>query len=170
MKKILFIFLVSGILGTVPLEAETLPKPSFPVEMGELPEVPTQTPEEEVAAGWKLEKNYTVVLESKLNVFVPLEIISDIDIDAVVIDKEEATIPFEIVLNKEPERKDYYKLKFSETEIDIDNDGRIDTVIYSPKYINQRIIRENYVKIQGENISEDGKYSKKIYITVEVDE
>lgn len=171
MKKILFLFLISGALGINNLQANPVTIPSFPIEGEvEFPELPSETPEEEALAGWKLEKNYTAVLESKLDVFVPLEIISDIDIDAVVVDNEEVKIPFDVELNKEPEKKDYYKLKFSETEIDIDNDGKIDTVIYSPKYINQRIVRENYVKIQGENISKDGEYSKKIYITVEVDE
>lgn len=147
-------------------------KPVVPTENGdiELPEAPKKSTEEELAAGWKLQKNYTALLESKLNVFVPLEILSDIDINAVVIDSEELNIPFEIELNKEPEKKDYYKLKFSETEIDIDNDGKIDTQIYSPKYINQKIASENYVNIKGANISKDGDYYKKIYITVEVDE
>ncbi|MGL5723494.1 hypothetical protein [Cetobacterium sp.] len=147
-------------------------KPVIPTENGniEIPELPNKTTDEELAAGWKLQKNYTALLESKLNVFVPLEILSDIDINAVVIDNEELNVPFEIELNKEPEKKDYYKLKFSETEIDIDNDGKIDTYIYSPKYINQRILKENYVNIKGSNISKDGDYYKKIYITIEVDE
>lgn len=147
-------------------------KPVIPTENGniEIPELPNKTTNEELAAGWKLQKNYTALLESKLDVFVPLEILSDIDINAVVIDDEELNIPFEIELNKEPEKKDYYKLRFSETEIDIDNDGKIDTYIYSPKYINQRIVKENYVNIKGSNISKDGDYYKKIYITIEVDE
>ena len=147
-------------------------KPTIPTENGnvELPELPNKTTDEELAAGWKLQKNYTALLESKLEVFVPLEILSDIDINAVVIDNEELNIPFEIELNKEPEKKDYYKLKFSETEIDIDNDGKVDKYIYSPKYINQKIIKENYVNIKGANISKDGNYYKKIYITIEVDE
>lgn len=147
-------------------------KPVIPTENGniEIPELPNKTTDEELAAGWKLQKNYTALLESKLDVFVPLEILSDIDINAVIIDNEELNIPFEIELNKEPEKKDYYKLKFSETEIDIDNDGKIDTYIYSPKYINQRIVKENYVNIKGSNISKDGDYYKKIYITIEVDE
>lgn len=147
-------------------------KPLIPTENGniELPELPNKTTDEELAAGWRLQKNYTAMLESKLEVFVPLEILSDIDINAVVIDNEELNIPFEIELNKEPEKKDYYKLKFSETEIDIDGDGKIDTSIYSPKYINQRIVKENFVNIKGSNISKDGDYYKKIYITIEVDE
>ncbi|MGL5122601.1 MAG: hypothetical protein ACRC6K_00325 [Fusobacteriaceae bacterium] len=124
----------------------------------------------QLGKGWKLEKNYTVLLESRLNIFVPLEILSDIDINAVVIDGEEVNIPFEISLNREPKKKDYYKLKFSETKIDIDNDGLIDTTIYSPKYINQKIVKESYVNIKGANISKDGDYYKKIYITIEVDE
>lgn len=119
---------------------------------------------------WVLEKNYTVMVEAKLNVAVPLEILSDIEINAIVIDDEEVDVPFDIELNKEPDRKNYYKLKYSQTEIDIDKDGNPDTYIFSPKYLNQRIVTENYVKIKGKNISKDGEYSKKIYITMEIEE
>lgn len=142
----------------------------FAEDKMELPEVPTKTSDEELKNGWRLEKNYTAFLESKLNVFVPLEILSDVDIKAVVMDDEELNIPFNIELNKEPSKKNYYKLKFSETNIDIDNDGQIDTQIYSPKYINQKIVKESCVKIKGKNISKDGEYYKKVYITIEVDE
>ncbi|MGL5413965.1 hypothetical protein [Cetobacterium sp.] len=175
MKRKLIILFGAIILGAT----QTYSSPTIndvvttiPTENGnvELPEPPQKSTDEEIQAGWKLEKNYTALLQSKLNVFVPLEILSDIDINAVVIDDEELNIPFELELNKEPEKKDYYKLKFSENEIDIDSDGKIDTFIYSPKYINQRIVKENYVQIKGKNISKDGDYYKKIYITIEVDE
>ncbi len=171
-----FVVLLCGILCATSIYSKPIIegtiKPIVPTESGdiELPELPNKTSDEELAAGWKLEKNYTALLESKLNVFVPLEILSDIDINAIVIDNEELNIPFEIELNKEPEKKDYYRVKFSETEIDIDNDGKIDTYIYSPKYINQRIVKENYVNIKGANITKDGDYYKKIYITIEVEE
>lgn len=171
-----FIMILCSVLYSISIYSnpvvDGIIKPTIPIENEniELPEVPNITPAEELAAGWRLQKNYTALLETKLNVFVPLEILSDIDINAVVIDSEELNIPFEIELNKEPEKKDYYKLKFSETEIDIDNDGKVDTYIYSPKYINQKILRENYVNIKGSNISKDGDYYKKIYITIEVDE
>ncbi|WP_407536465.1 hypothetical protein [Cetobacterium somerae] len=174
-KKWVFI-LGSIVLGVTSIYAnpvvDGITKPVIPSEgIGiELPELPKRDTEDELETGWRLEKNYTAFLESKLNVFVPLEILSDIDINAVVIDDEELNVPFELEMNKEPERKDYYKLKYSETEIDIDNDGQIDTFIYSPKYINQRVIKDNYVLIKGKNISKDGDYYKKIYITIEVDE
>lgn len=174
LKKIIMLFCyilwTTSIYSNPTISVTT--KPIIPTENGniELPEVPSKTLDEELAAGWKLQKNYTALLESRLNVFVPLEILSDIDINAVVIDNDELNIPFDIELNKEPEKKDYYKLKFSETEIDIDNDGKIDTYIYSPKYINQRVLKENYVNIKGANITKDGNYYKKIYITIEVDE
>ena len=115
-----------------------------------------------------LEKTFTVMLEAKVNVFVPLEILSDIDLKAVVIDNQEIDVPFEIEMNREPEQKDYYKLRFSETEIDIDKDGTSDTFIYAPKYINSRIVDESYVKIKGSGIKEEGVYKKKVYITIEV--
>lgn len=119
---------------------------------------------------WTLEKNYTILLESKINVQVPLEIISDVEIDTLILDNEEKYIPFEIGVNKSPEKNNYYKLSFSENEIDIDNDGKIDTFIYTPKYINKKTIKDNYVKIVGENISKDGTYNKKVSITIEIDE
>lgn len=172
LKKLLLIgsLLTTIVYGT---SIKTAPiKPTLPPEMQgvELPTPPDKTTKEELESGWRLEKNYTAILESKMNVFVPLEILSDIDINAIIIDSEDLNIPFDIELNKEPDRKNYYKLKFSETEIDIDNDGKIDTFIYSPKYINQKIVSENYVNIKGANISKDGDYYKKIYITIEVDE
>ena len=107
------------------------------------------------------------MIEAKVNIFIPLEIVSDIDIEATVYGDQIVEVPFEIELNKEPEKKDYYKLTYSETEIDIDSDGRVDTYIYSPKFINTRYIRDNYVKIYGERISSEGDYIKKVYVTVE---
>lgn len=133
-----------------------------------IPELPKASTEDELNQGWQLEKNYTAALESKLNVFVPLEILSDIDINAVVIDNEILKIPFDVELNKKPEKENYYKLKFTETEIDIDEDGQVDTRIFTPKFINQRIVKENYVEINGKNITKDGDYQRKIYITIEV--
>lgn len=114
-----------------------------------------------------LEKNYTVMVEAKVNIFVPLEIISDINIDATVYGDQVVEVPFEIELNKEPEKKNYYKLKYSEIEIDIDNDGRIDTYIYSPEFVNTKYIKDNYLRIYGERISREGDYTKKVYVTVE---
>lgn len=143
--------------------------PPLDEELPLIPFVPI-TPEEMVEENGKriLEKTFTVMLETRVNVFVPLEILSDIDLKAVVIDDQEIDVPFEIEMNREPEQKDYYKLKFSETEIDIDKDGTPDTFIYAPEYINSRIIDESYVKIKGSGIKEEGVYKKKVYITIEV--
>lgn len=118
----------------------------------------------------KLQKTYTVALETKVNVFIPLEVMSDIDIEATIIGNQVAQIPFEIELNRTPEKKDYYSVKYSKNELDIDDDGQIDTYIYSPKYINERVSKDNYVKIFGEKISKDGMHKKKVYVTVEVGE
>lgn len=119
---------------------------------------------------WILEKNYTVILEEKIKVEVPLEIITDMEIDTIILDNEEVDIPFEVSLNKKPDKNNYYKLKFSETEIDIDKDGKIDTKIYAPSYINKKVIKDSYVNIKGENISKEGSHSKKVSVTIEVDE
>ncbi|MGL5568353.1 MAG: hypothetical protein ACRDB9_03825, partial [Cetobacterium sp.] len=83
---------------------------------------------------WKLEDSYTINLDTKVQVVVPLEIITDVDIKALIIDDEQVTIPFELEMNKEPNKQNFYVLNYSETEIDIDEDGTVDTFIYSPKY------------------------------------
>lgn len=146
-------------------------KPNFPSEIPLIPLVPalpntTENIDEEGNIR-NLEKNFTVMIEAKVNVFIPLEIVSDINIDATVYGNQIVEVPFEIELNKEPEKKNYYRLKYSETEIDIDSDGKIDTYIYSPEFINARYIKDNYVKIYGDKISREGDYTKKVYITVE---
>lgn len=154
------------------LHAGDLIRPNlFPKEMPLIPLIPALPTKienvDEEGNIRNLEKNYTVMIEAKVNIFVPLEIVSDIDIDATVYGDQIVEVPFDIELNKEPERKDYYKLKYSETEIDIDGDGKKDTFIYSPEFANTRYIRDNYVEIQGANITKEGDYQKKIYVTVE---
>lgn len=70
---------------------------------------------------------------------------------------------------KEPDKKDYYKLKFSENEIDIDKNGTIDTYLYTTKYINSKISDGNFVNIKGSGISTEGTFYKKVYLTIEVE-
>ncbi|MGL5459686.1 MAG: hypothetical protein ACRDBY_08725, partial [Cetobacterium sp.] len=98
---------------------------------------------------WKLEDSYTINLDTKVQVVVPLEIITDVDIKALIIDDEQVTIPFELEMNKEPNKQNFYVLNYSETEIDIDGDGTVDTFIYSPKYINKKLVKDNYLYIDG---------------------
>ena len=117
-----------------------------------------------------LEKNTSVYLESKVNVYVPLEIISDVDIDALIIDDSQVKIPFNVELNREPERQNYFMLKYSQTEIDMDQDGKIDTYIYSSPFLNKKIKEDNVVYIDGKNISKEGKFEKVVYMTIEVRE
>lgn len=117
-----------------------------------------------------LEKVYNVYLDMKVNVYVPLEIVSDVNIYATVLGNEILEIPFDLELNRKPEKNNYYSIKYSDIVLDIDNDGEDDTYIYSPKYINERVETNNYVKIYGEKISNEGIYKKRIYMTVEVGE
>lgn len=117
-----------------------------------------------------LEKVYNVYLDMKVNVYVPLEIVSDVNIYATVLGNETLEIPFDLELNRKPEKNNYYSIKYSDMVLDIDNDGEDDTYIYSPKYINERVETNNYVKIYGEKISNEGIYKKRIYMTVEVGE
>ncbi len=117
-----------------------------------------------------LEENTTVYLESKVNIFVPLEIISDVDIETLIVDDQKVKIPFEVELNRVPEKKDYYKLHYSETEIDIDEDGQTDTYIYSSPFINTKIKTDNILYIDGAKISKEGTFKKKVYMTIEIRE
>lgn len=152
--------------------------PSFPdnpeIERPEIPliplvpSLPTQAENvDEEGNIRELEKNFTLMLESKVDVYVPLEVVSDISIDALVLGDETVQVPFEIELNREPEKKNFYKIVYSDNKLDIDNDGKIDTYIYSPEFANTKVITDNYVEIQGKNISQDGDYQKKVYITIE---
>lgn len=181
-KKILLLSLLlsSILLGNdeVNNKVEIMDKPtilpSFPDERLEIPMIPLNpalpTKVENIDEEGNirhLEKNYTLIMESKIKIFVPLEIISDISVNATLFGDETAKIPFDIELNREPEKKDFYKIIYSEKEIDIDNDGKKDTFIFSPEYANTKIITNNYVEIQGKNISKDGEYQKKVYITIE---
>lgn len=134
------------------------------------PSIPT-TPQEDIEESGDiriLEKTFTVMLEAKVNVFVPLEVITDIDIKETVVGNQIVDIPFEIELNRKPEKENYYSLKYSENIIDIDADGKYDTYIYSPQYINDKVEKNNFVRIYGENISREGTYKKDVYITVEI--
>lgn len=117
-----------------------------------------------------LEKTYTIMLEAKVNVFIPLEIISDINLETTIIGDEVKEIPFDIELNRKPERDNYYSIKYSESVIDIDDDGKPDTYISSPNFVNEKTTSSNYVKIYGKNISKEGKHRKTIYVTVEAGE
>lgn len=132
------------------------------------PAIPTKGENIEEDEVRQLEKTYTVMMESKVNVFVPLEVISDINLEATVVGDQELELPFEVELNRKPEKSNYYVLKYSQNILDIDGDGQNDTYIYSPPYINDKIIKNNYVKIYGGKISKEGTHKKDVYITVEV--
>ncbi|MCI6152127.1 hypothetical protein [Fusobacterium perfoetens] len=149
--------------------------PDFEFPKGEIPlvpimpEIPTTGRDKDKEGNIRLlEKTYTVMLEAKVNVFVPLEVITDINIEGTVVGDQILDIPFEIELNRKPEKENYYRLKYSENIIDIDNDGNPDTYIFSPKYINEKLSKDNFVRVYGSNISKEGTYKKDIYITVEV--
>ena len=100
-------------------------------------------------------------------VIVPLEIISDIEIQAMVIDDQEIEVPFEIEFNKTPDKNRSYSINYSQTEIDIDEDGVDDTFIYSNRNIDSKILKDNKVVIKGANISKEGYHEKIIYLEVE---
>lgn len=139
-------------------------------EIPELPQLPTEDKQEQSGKIRKLLRNTTVMLQSKVEVSVPLQIMSDVDIETMVVDEQKLEIPFDIELNKEPDIKDYYKIKYSENNIDIDNDGQVDTVIYSPPYLNTKIVEDNIVYIDGGKISKEGTHKRKVYMTIEVKE
>ena len=160
MKKLFALFFL--ILNTAVFSEESGPIiPMLPL----LPSMPVNPEAEGKPVPLEVK---TVIMKMETEIVVPLEIISDTEIQAMVIDDQKAVVPFEIEMNKEPDKKDYYKLNYSETEIDIDDDGKTDTFIYSNEYINSKIEKDNRVEIQGENISKEGYHEKIIYMTVEI--
>lgn len=158
-------------LPLLPEDYESQPNllPGIPIIPG-LPNEETTTNNNDEIKKWKLENSYVINLDTKVQVVVPLEIITDVDIKALIIDEEKLNIPFELEMNKEPDKENFYILNYSEKEIDIDGDGVLDTFIYSPKYINKKLVTDNYLYIDGSNISREGVHKKKIYITVELKE
>lgn len=118
----------------------------------------------------KLINSGVLEVSLKAEVIVPLEVISDVHIKALVVDNENLEIPFEVELNRKPEAAGIYRLNFSKTALDIDDDGVIDTEIFASKNIDSKNIKDNYVKITGKNISKEGTHKKRVYITVEVND
>lgn len=159
MKKFIGIFFLIFNIGLY-AEGENIIVPMIPL----LPSMPANPEAEEKPVPLETK---TIIMKMETEIEVPLEIISDTEIQALIIDDQRAVVPFEIEMNKEPDKKDYYKLNYSETEIDIDEDGEVDTKIYSNEFINSKIEKENYVVIEGKNISKEGYHEKIIYLTVE---
>ncbi|MGL5725166.1 hypothetical protein [Cetobacterium sp.] len=179
LKNKFYLIVLSYLLNTLsysnidkdrPLLPDNL-KPNIPIETPLIPLLPSLPSEveniDEDGNIRYLEKNYTVMVEAKVNIFVPLEIVSDININADVYGDQVVNVPFTLELNKSPEKLNYYKLKYSETELDIDNDGRNDVFIYSPEYINTRYVIDNYIQIHGDKITKEGNYKKTVYVTIE---
>ena len=114
MKKLLGLFMLINILSFSNVI------PSIPVIPNtgntdiDIPKLPTEDKTEKDGSIRRLLSNTTVMMESRLNVVVPLEIISDIDIKAMVVDDERVEVPFSLELNKEPDLKDHYRVKYSE--------------------------------------------------------
>ena len=160
-KKIIMLCLVAFSISSFAEEDKEIIIPMIPL----LPSIPANP--EEKGLPIPLETK-TVIMKMETEIKVPLEIISDIEVQAMVIDNQEVTVPFEIEMNKEPDKKDYYKLHYSETEIDIDNDGKVDTHIYSNKFLNSKVEKDNKVVIEGKNISKKGYHEKIIYLTIDI--
>lgn len=167
MKKLLGILMMIIAINATGAEDKAPVVPMIPL----LPALPVQPAGDGTQNGGETVRKpletKTLIMEMEVEVVVPLEIISDVEIQAMVIDEQEIEVPFEIEMNKEPDKKDFYKLNFTETEIDIDDDGQDDTYIYSTKFINSKIEKDNKVVIKGKNISKEGRHRKIIYITVE---
>ena len=168
MKKIAIFLLTCSIAFA---SETTKEKPTIEEILENDKNVPGFVPDENIdkTDGYRiLEKTFTVMMENKINVFVPLEIVTDIDIEATVIENQQIKVPFDIELNRKPEKQGHYIVKFTETEIDIDEDGAIDTYIYTPEFLEEKINKGNYVEIFGEKISEEGTYNRKVYMMVDV--
>ena len=167
MKKLLGILMAFMTINIIGAEEKLPIVPMIPL----LPAIPSQTIVDGTQTDGEVIKKpietKTIIMGMEVEVVVPLEIISDVEVKAMVIDEQEIEVPFEIEVNKVPDKKDFYRLNFTETEIDIDDDGQDDTYIYSSKFINSKIEKDNKVIIKGKNISKEGYHKKIIYITVE---
>ena len=114
-KMVTFLFLIIS-LFSFGAENKIPNMPNLPPinkdEIPELPQLPTEDKQEQNGKVRKLLRNTTVMLQSKVEVSVPLQIVSDVDIETMVIDEQKLEIPFDIELNKEPDIKDYYKINY----------------------------------------------------------
>lgn len=167
MKKIILTFyffinfsILIAVEGSIPLLPLLPAIPTDKIEQGENGEPIVR----------KLISSGILEVELKAEVIVPLEVISDVHIKALVVDDENLEIPFEVELNRKPEAVGIYRLNFSKTALDIDDDGVIDTEIFASKNIDNKKVKDNYVKITGKNISKEGTHKKRVYITVEVND
>lgn len=162
MKKIL-LALFTLIIG-INIKGEDIVKPEDPIipMVPILPAIPNGGENSRTPLETK-----TVIMGVTTEVIVPLEIISDIEIQAMVIDDQEIEVPFEIEFNKTPDKNRSYSINYSQTEIDIDEDGVDDTFIYSNRNIDSKILKDNKVVIKGANISKEGYHEKIIYLEVE---
>lgn len=165
MKKIL-LALFTLIIG-INIKGEDIVKPEDPIipMVPILPAIPNGGENSRTPLETK-----TVIMGVTTEVIVPLEIISDIEIQAMVIDDQEIEVPFEIEFNKTPDKNRSYSINYSQTEIDIDEDGVDDTFIYSNRNIDSKILKDNKVVIKGANISKEGYHEKIVYIDVEIHE
>ena len=143
---------------------------SFAIRCEEVVVTDTTLPEEEKYLGRTKLKSTTIEVDSKAKVYVPLQIVSDVEIKALVVDNREISVPFDIEFNKAPERNGLYEVSFSEEQIDIDKDGTLDTFIHSPKKVTGKVLTGNRVDIKGAGISKEGTHKKRVYMTVEVKE
>ncbi len=165
MKKLMLILLI--LMGSFSIYGEQEEKPEDPI----IPMIPIlpALPNGGENSRTPLETK-TVIMGMKTEVVVPLEIISDVEIQAMVIDDQEIEVPFEIEFNKTPDKNRNYAIKYSETEIDIDGDGAKDTFIYANRNVDSKILKDNKVVIKGKNISKEGYHEKIVYIDVEIHE
>ena len=124
---------------------------------------------------WRLiENGKEMTMKVQANIVTPLQIMTDLDVKATVVDNQKLEIPFKLEMNKydilqsinEDNPNKTYELSYTENLIDIDNDGKIDVEIISPKYSTGKVIENNKIVIYGQGIKEDGIYRKKIYMTV----
>ena len=113
-----------------------------------------------------IESGKEMTMKVQANIVTPLQIMTDLDVKATVVDNQKLEIPFKLEMNKNPNKT--YELSYTENLIDIDNDGKIDTHIISPKYINKKVVDDNLIIIDGQNISVEGTHRKKVYINIEM--
>lgn len=168
--------------------------PADKIPDGWLPEVSTGQDIDDITGYIRdLKKTYTVRMSAKVDIRIPLEIVTDVNLNIDIVGYERKNGKFNIELTKKPKEGSTYHIVYTNPDnpefggeddvfIDVDGDGTIDTYIASKPITsssgtsqgNKVIISDNEYVVIGDNIqfkvngNTKSTYEKTIYMTVEM--
>lgn len=173
---------------------DIIPKEEFPE--GLIPTIDATGLDIDDITGYhrKLEKTYTVRLEAKVDIRIPLEIATDVDLEIDLVGNERKKGNFDIELTKAPKENSTYHIVYinpynsnlggdNDVFLDMDDDGLVDTYIKSEDITksnvttegNKHIFKNNEYVVVGDNLrfrlntnGNTSTYKKTIYMTVEM--